>query len=82
MLDATTTQRGEVSPSTPRLLRKHEVLQIVGLGRTQLDEAVKKGAFPAPIRVIEGGRRVAWLAHEIEAHLKLRIAARNELPAA
>jgi len=64
------------SRSPLRLLRKQEVLAIVGLGRTQLDEAVKRGAFPAPIRVVEGGRRVGWLSHEIEAHLEQRMASR------
>lgn len=78
MLDATHSQRSEAAARIPRLLRKHEVQRIVGLGRTQLDEAVRKGAFPSPIRVVAGGRRVAWLADEIEAHLELRIAARNE----
>ncbi len=81
MVDAA-MHRGEVSARFPRLLRKQEVQQIVGLGRTQLDDAVRRGAFPAPIRVTAGGRRVAWLAHEVEAHLELRIAARDRAAAA
>lgn len=73
----TETAKPAAAPGIPRLLRKDEVLATIGLGRSQLDEAVRRGAFPAPIHVTPGGRRVAWLAQEIEAHIEQQIIARK-----
>lgn len=59
------------------LMRKNEVLETVHLGRSQFDLAVQRGEFPPPIKITEGGRRVAWIREEVEAYLAARAAARN-----
>lgn len=57
------------------ILRKNEVLARTGLGHTTLYLLVKQGAFPAPIAL--SPRRVGWLAHEVDAWIEARIAARD-----
>jgi len=53
---------------------------LVSLGyvsnRVTLSRRIKRGEFPAPIRV--GARNVAWLKSEIDAWELSRIAKRNE----
>jgi predicted DNA-binding transcriptional regulator AlpA len=53
---------------------------LVSLGyvsnRVSLSRRIKRGEFPAPIRV--GSRNVAWLKSEIDAWEYARIAKRNE----
>jgi prophage regulatory protein len=44
--------------------------------RVTLSRRVKRGEFPAPIRV--GSRNVAWLKSEIDAWERARIATRDE----
>ena len=55
------------------VLRLPAVLQRSGLRKTSVYAAVKRGAFPAPIRI--GDRAVGWLASEVEAWLRERAAA-------
>jgi prophage regulatory protein len=52
------------------ILRKPAVLATIGLKSTWLNEAVKAGNFPKPIRL--GSRSVGWRRSEIEAWLKSR----------
>jgi len=53
---------------------------LVALGyvsnRVTLNRRIKRGEFPAPIRV--GSRNVAWLQSEIDAWEAARIAKRDE----
>lgn len=58
----------------PRLIRPTEVYSLLGMSRNQVDDMVKKGRFPAPIRLFHGGRAKAWLEHEIKAWLVERMA--------
>jgi predicted DNA-binding transcriptional regulator AlpA len=44
--------------------------------RVTLSRRIKRGEFPAPIRV--GSRNVAWLKSEVDAWELARIATRNE----
>jgi prophage regulatory protein len=62
---------------TTTFIRKTELLKLLPLGRTQLDAAIKAGQFPAPVKLTDGGRRIAWLEEEIEAWLEARVAARE-----
>jgi predicted DNA-binding transcriptional regulator AlpA len=53
------------------------VLAITGLKQSQLLDAVARGTFPKPVKILEGGRANAWLSTEIIAHIEARIAARD-----
>lgn len=46
-----------------RLIRLKEVLAICGKSRSSVYEAIKKGEFPAPIKL--HGRSSAWIKSEI-----------------
>ncbi len=47
-----------------KLLRLPEVLEIVGLGKTNLYGKLKRGEFPAPLRL--GKRAIAWKQSDIQ----------------
>ena len=50
-------------PPRERLLRIHDVLQLLPISRTSLYDGIKLGLYPAPVRV--GKRTVAWRESEI-----------------
>lgn len=52
------------------IMRKRDVLAAIGMRPTWLNEAVKRGTFPRPIRL--GARAVGWRKSEIEAWLSSR----------
>ena len=58
-----------------KILRKKDVVERAGVSRSVLHELIKKGAFPAPVRL--SARRVGWLEHEINAWIEARIADRD-----
>ena len=60
--------------TTKRSLRLRDVEKKVGLKRTQILEAVDKGNFPKPFRIIPGGRAIAWDEGEIDEHLAHQMA--------
>jgi prophage regulatory protein len=62
----------------PQILRLKQVLTITAIGKTQLLDAVTKGLFPRPIKLLETGRSVGWLASEVAEYLQRRIAARDQ----
>ena len=64
-------------PATDRLLRFDQVQAKVGLGRTLIYGAIKRGAFPRPVQLI--GRTVAWRESELDAWIAALPRAR-ELP--
>jgi prophage regulatory protein len=69
------------SPRTsgpPQILRLKQVLAITAIGKTQLLDAVAKGLFPRPIKLLDTGRSVGWLASEVAEYLERRIAARDQ----
>jgi predicted DNA-binding transcriptional regulator AlpA len=53
------------------------VLELLGIKRTALDEAIKRGAFPKPFIIFEGGRARAWDADEVMAYIEGRLATRD-----
>jgi prophage regulatory protein len=61
-----------------RLLRRKQVLAMIGMGRTALVEAVKRGDFPAPICLFPTGRVLVWDEDEVEAWIEARFAARDK----
>jgi predicted DNA-binding transcriptional regulator AlpA len=61
----------------PELWRLPKVLSVTGLKQSQLLDAVARGIFPRPVKILAGGRANAWLSTEIIAHIEARIAARD-----
>lgn len=49
-----------------RFLRRTEVEQIVGLGRSSIYERMRRGEFPRPVR-LSGSRAVRWQQSEVKA---------------
>jgi predicted DNA-binding transcriptional regulator AlpA len=60
-----------------RIMRRREVEEFTGYRTTQLYEHIKRGDFPAPIRLTESGAALGWLSEELEAWRASRIAARD-----
>jgi predicted DNA-binding transcriptional regulator AlpA len=58
-------------------LRKQELYQFVGLRRTQIDELIKAGEFPKPVRLSDTGTAVAWLESEVVSWQLRRLAQRD-----
>lgn len=63
-----------------KIIRKKQLLELIGLRRTALSDAIKAGRFPAPIKI--GPRAVGWLAEEIAAWQQNKIADRDRARAA
>ena len=58
------------------LLRLPEVIQMTGLSRSTIYDAVKTGNFPAPIKLAR--RSSAWVHSEILDYVNSKIAARDK----
>jgi prophage regulatory protein len=55
-----------------RFLRRHDVVAVTGLSRSQIDRLTKAGKFPG--RVSLSPACSAWVASEVEAWIAERIA--------
>lgn len=60
---------------SPPLLPRAEVERRTSLSRSQLYFLMSEGRFPRPVNLTE--RRVAWVAEEVDAWVKARIAERD-----
>lgn len=58
--------------SSPELIRLPDVCRQTGLKRTQLYELIKRGEFPASIRI--SLRSVAWVRAQVDQWVHDRIA--------
>jgi prophage regulatory protein len=67
-------------PTLEEILRRADLPRYTGLQRTQIDDLIKHGKFPRPVRLSE--RRIGWLAREVAAWQASRIAARDKAEAA
>lgn len=63
--EITEEQQRNQPPTEPELcfIKLSEVLAICGKSRTSVYESIKKGSFPAPIKL--GGRSSAWVKSEV-----------------
>ena len=52
------------------ILRKPRVLALIGMGNTWLHKSIKRGDFPAPVKL--GARAVGWRRADVEAWLASR----------
>ena len=64
----------------PKILRLLAVLDRVGLGKTALYAAIKRGDFPRPIKLSE--RAVGWRRVEVDEWISTRPLATDEAAAA
>lgn len=55
------------------MLRRPQVEELTGLGKSQIYALTKKGNFPAQITISK--RAVAWLDHEVHAWIESRVRA-------
>jgi prophage regulatory protein len=66
--------------TSPRFLRREEVLARTGLSKSDLYARVSIGTFPQPYDI--GKRAVAWLEAEIDQWIRDTVAAAKNNPAA
>ena len=71
------TEADDGTPAPARLIREKDIRHFAPWGRTQLAEKIKRGEFPAPIRLSASGRAKAWIEAEILQWQRDRIAARD-----
>ncbi len=65
-------------PIRPRRgLRLKQVMAKVGAGETAIKEGVKAGVFPAPFKIMPGGKSNIWDESEIDQHLEKMMAERD-----
>ena len=60
-----------------RLVRERDLPSYAGLKRTQISELIKRGEFPRPIKLSDGGRAKAWLEDELLLWQRERLAQRD-----
>ncbi len=66
---------GELHPAY--IYRETEVVRISGFKHTALHQKIKRGQFPAPIKLSDSGRATGWLGRELIAWQQARAAARE-----
>ena len=67
---------GQPSLAPDRLLRLPEVQKLIPLSRSTLWRAIRKGKFPAPVRISENA--VAWRASDIQQWFDTRVENLND----
>ena len=58
-----------------RILRRHEVVHIVGLKRSSIYRLMGLGEFPRPVRLTKSGKAVGWKMSAVERWIESRTAA-------
>ncbi len=61
-----------------KILRRTEVEKVTGLSRSAIYASIKKGQFPAPIRLTE--RAVGWLESTINEWIESKINTNRRVP--
>jgi len=62
-------------PAEIKFIRMEELLKICGMSRSTVDQAIKDGKFPAPVKL--GLRATAWVEDEVQTWAKERVRART-----
>lgn len=60
-----------------RALRQKDVLEALGIGKSQLYDGIVRGIYPGPCKVDENGRNSIWWDNEIRAIQDAAIARRD-----
>ncbi|MDE0533338.1 MAG: AlpA family phage regulatory protein [Albidovulum sp.] len=55
-----------------RLLRIGEVMRMTGLAKSTIHLKWRKGEFPSPVKLFEGGRSLGWKQSEIREWIQSR----------
>jgi len=71
---ANKTKKTVVSERLPLILRKKQVLAMVGLSASTIYAMQKSGEFPQPLNLSQ--RAIGWLTSDIEGWLAAKIAER------
>lgn len=71
---STSNQEPDKTLHSDRLLRWPEVQRIVGICRSHCHQLAARNLFPAPRKLVPGGRASAWVESEINAWVQQRIA--------
>ncbi|WP_413284191.1 AlpA family transcriptional regulator [Vibrio sp. MA40-2] len=58
-------------PTSSRLMRLKEVIQVTGISRSSLYKYLNEGQFPPPVSL--GARSIAWVDHEIQAWITTKM---------
>ena len=53
-----------------------ELTKLLGIPKSTLKDAVRKGQFPPPIRLTDTGRAIAWTSEDVTAWQQHRMARR------
>ena len=61
-----------------RVLRMKDLPPKTRLGTSTIYELIANGKFPAPFKIVPGGRASGWLESTIDAWLEARSAARGQ----
>jgi prophage regulatory protein len=62
-------------PAQIQFLHMPDVMSRVGVSRAQINRLRSSGEFPQPVSIGKAG--VRWVAHEIDAWMQARMAARG-----
>jgi predicted DNA-binding transcriptional regulator AlpA len=63
-----------------RIYRRCDLHAVTGLKDSRIDELIREGQFPAPIKLTDGGRASGWLESDLIEWQKRRIAKRDAQP--
>ncbi|WP_439670784.1 AlpA family transcriptional regulator [Cupriavidus necator] len=55
-----------------RIIRMRELTAKIGYSPSRTYELIQKGLFPAPFKLVPGGRAAGWLESDIDAWLEKR----------
>lgn len=60
-----------------RIFRRRDLTALTGLKQSRLDELIRDGQFPAPIKLTDGGRATGWLESDLIEWQNRRVAKRD-----
>jgi len=63
-----------------RIYRRRDLTAVTGLKQSRIDELIRDGEFPAPIKLTDGGRATGWLESDLIEWQNNRIAKRDAQP--
>ena len=66
----------EAIAAPSRLIRWPEVHDLTGLPKSTLYDYIAAGTFPAPVKLSEDGRSVAWRESQVRAWIESRVTTR------
>ena len=62
----------DTNPARTKVLRMKDLPPKASLGTSTIYELIANGKFPAPFKIVPGGRASGWLESTIDAWLEAR----------